>query len=65
MHICICIRHQEVYYLRKEKKFERKLPIGISMPQSLLNKIDTKRGQQNRSDFIVELIEKALKTTEG
>jgi metal-responsive CopG/Arc/MetJ family transcriptional regulator len=44
--------------LKKERKTERKLPIGISMPQSLLNEIDTKRGKQSRSEFVVELIEK-------
>ena len=44
--------------MEKERKTERKLPIGISMPQSLLNEIDKKRGKQSRSEFVVELIEK-------
>ena len=50
-----------MYYLENKRKFERKLPIGISMPQSLLDEIDVKRGQQSRSEFVVELIEKTLK----
>ena len=55
------VEPQEVYYLENKRKFERKLPIGISMPQSLLDEIDVKRGQQSRSEFVVELIEKTLK----
>jgi len=41
-------------------KKERKLPIGIGIPTSLLEKIDELRGEKSRSEFVVKLIEKAL-----
>ncbi len=44
------------------QKKDRKLPIGIGIPTSLLEKIDELRGEKSRSEFVVELIEKALET---
>ena len=41
-------------------KKDRKLPIGIGIPTSLLAKIDKLRGKKSRSEFVVKLIEKAL-----
>ncbi|MCL6579424.1 MAG: ribbon-helix-helix domain-containing protein [Candidatus Bathyarchaeota archaeon] len=41
-------------------KKQRKLPIGIGIPKSLLERIDKLRGQKSRSEFVVDLIEKAL-----
>lgn len=39
---------------------DRKLPIGISIPMSLLEKIDRLRGKKSRSQFVVELLLEAL-----
>jgi len=39
---------------------KRKVPIGIAIPFDLLEKIDRQRGEKNRSEFLVELIEKGL-----
>jgi len=43
-------------------KKERKIPIGIGIPLDLLEEIDAKRGLTNRSEYVVKLIRKALKT---
>lgn len=40
---------------------ERCLPIGVSIPESLLAKIDRERAGKPRSRFVVELLAKALK----
>lgn len=39
----------------------RKVPVGICIPMDLLEKIDRERGDKSRSEFVVQLIEKALK----
>jgi len=39
---------------------KRKVPVGIAIPLDLLEKIDRQRGEKNRSEFLVELIEKGL-----
>jgi len=38
----------------------RKVPVGIGIPLDLLEKIDRERGDKSRSEFVVQLIEKAL-----
>jgi metal-responsive CopG/Arc/MetJ family transcriptional regulator len=45
---------------------KRKVPVGISIPLELLEKIDQERGKKNRSEFVLESIKKALEreTTE-
>jgi len=42
-------------------KKERKLPIGIAIPSDLLDEIDAERGPKSRSEYVVELIKKALR----
>lgn len=46
-------------YIQKQS-----IPIGISLPEELIEKIDTQRGDINRSRFILRLIELGLKTKE-
>ena len=36
-------------------------PITITMPMALVERIEKKRGKQGRSEFVREIIEKALK----
>jgi len=38
----------------------RKVPVGISIPLDLLEKIDRERRDKSRSEFVVQLIEKVL-----
>jgi metal-responsive CopG/Arc/MetJ family transcriptional regulator len=38
-----------------------KVPVGVSLPQSMIREIDEKRGRLGRSTYILLLLEKALK----
>lgn len=38
-------------------------PIGISLPEDIVEKIDTMRGDVTRSRFILRLIESSLKNS--
>lgn len=38
-----------------------KRPVGVSLPQSMLQLIDERRGQVPRSAYILGILEKALK----
>ena len=40
-----------------------KLPVSISLPQSILRLLDKKRGHLARSTYILLLLEKALGTS--
>ena len=44
---------------------KQSLPIGISLPEELIERIDSERGDVNRSRFILRLIELGLKTKDG
>ena len=44
---------------------DRKLPIGVGIPQSLLNKIDALRGKKSRSAFIVDLLQEVIREKFG
>jgi len=45
----------------KEIEIDYKLPIGVSLPQSMIKEIDEKKGRLCRSTYILLLLEKALK----
>jgi len=42
-----------------ETELNRKVPVGISIPLDLLERIDQGRGRRSRSEFVVQLIEMA------
>ena len=42
-------------------KADRKIPIGIGLPISLVDRIDSIRGNKDRSEFVREAIEFYLK----
>jgi metal-responsive CopG/Arc/MetJ family transcriptional regulator len=42
-------------------EIDYKIPVGISLPQSMIKEIDEKRGRLGRSTYILLLLEKALK----
>jgi len=41
--------------------FDRRIPISISLPQSVLDALDKKRAAMPRSRYVLRLLEKALK----
>ena len=43
------------------KVTDYKIPVGVSLPQSMIKEIDEKRGRLGRSTYILLLLEKALK----
>jgi hypothetical protein len=48
--------------VRTKKTNDRAIGVNISLPQSLFNKIDEKRGNTSRSVFVREAILKYLET---
>ncbi len=43
------------------KEIDYKIPVGVSLPQSMIKEIDEKRGRLGRSTYILLLLETALK----
>jgi metal-responsive CopG/Arc/MetJ family transcriptional regulator len=43
------------------KEIDYKIPVGVSLPESMVKEIDEKRGRLGRSTYILLLLEKALK----
>ena len=43
------------------KEMDYKIPVGVSLPQSMIQEIDKKRGRLGRSTYILLLLEMALK----
>jgi len=42
-------------------EMDYKIPVGVSLPQSIIKEIDESRGHLARSTYILLLLEKALK----
>ncbi len=42
------------------KEFDYKIPVGVSLPQSIVRLLDEKRGHLARSTYILLLLEKSL-----
>jgi len=42
------------------KEIDRKIPVGISLPGSMVKQIDAKKGRLARSTWILLALEKAL-----
>jgi len=47
------------------KVTDYKIPVGVSLPQSVIREIDEKRGRLGRSTYILLLLESALKGRRG
>jgi hypothetical protein len=43
------------------KEIDYKIPVGVSLPQSMIKEIDEKRGRLGRSSYILLLLEEALR----
>lgn len=41
---------------------ERRIPLGITFPPSLLEKIEEQRGGKSRTQFVIETLEEVLKS---
>jgi metal-responsive CopG/Arc/MetJ family transcriptional regulator len=44
------------------KQSDHRVPVGVSLPQSIVDQIDEERGLVPRSAYIVMLLEKVLPT---
>jgi metal-responsive CopG/Arc/MetJ family transcriptional regulator len=42
---------------------QRKVPIGISLPEELVSTIDTKRGDVSRSKYLLRILQKTYDST--
>jgi metal-responsive CopG/Arc/MetJ family transcriptional regulator len=42
------------------KETDYKVPVGVSLPQSMIQQIDRERGLAPRSAYILKLLEKAI-----
>jgi metal-responsive CopG/Arc/MetJ family transcriptional regulator len=43
------------------KEVDHKVPVGVSLPQSMIQQIDQERGQVPRSAYILNILTKAFK----